>query len=738
MGEYGKREEPRVGVFICQCGTNIGGVVNCEDVVEYARTLSNVAHSEYNMYTCSEVGLSAIKEAIKKHNLNRVVVASCTPRTHETLFRRTCKEAGLNEYLFEFANIREQCSWVHMNEPEKATGKAKDIVRMAVARASELEPRSEVEVDVDRSCLVIGGGIAGLTAASSVARQGFKVTLVEKESKLGGKLKQLHLVYPTFQQASEILQDAVKSVSENENIQLLTSSTVEEVSGFVGSFEVTVRRQDRPNELKVRVGTIIVATGATNYEPPRPSYGYGVSDRVVTQLKLEEILRENRLGRPESVVMVQCVGARKGETWTPGFEELKKSGLVDEAESERSVEEGFPYCSKICCVNAIKNALIIKDRSPNTDVIILYSDIRAYKEYERLYSDARKKGVKFIRYIMELPVEVKTSDGGKLDISFFNTLDRRKMSLLADYAVLSTPLAPSVDNLLLSKTLRIPIGADGFLLEAHPKLGPVDTSTQGIFLAGTAAGPLDLAESITSAKAATARASSLMTPGRLAKEAVTTEVNPTKCDACGLCEAICPFVAPRIVTIDGRKVSQINPILCNGCGTCVAACPRFAITLYHYKDDQIVSQVRTAFSDEVGDRAEPRILMFTCTYCSYAGADLAGVSRLQYPTNVRILRLPCSGRVDPYLVFEAFKAGADGVIISGCHPGDCHFLSGNRMAEQRYKSLQAALDSLGVEKDRVQLEWISASEGQLFAKVVKDMTDKIRALGPNPMRVVKE
>lgn len=737
MGEYERHEEPHVGVFVCQCGTNIGGVVNCEAVVEYARTLPNVTHSEYNMYTCSEVGLSTIKEVIKKHNLNRVVVASCTPRTHETLFRKTCKEAGLNEYLFEFANIREQCSWVHTNEPEKATEKAKDIVRMAVARASELEPRNEVEVEVDRSCLVIGGGVAGLTAASSVARQGFEVTLVEKEAKLGGKLRQLHLVYPTFQDASQILQDVVKSVTDNENILVLTSSTVEEVSGSVGSFEVTIRRQDEPSERKVRVGTIIVAAGAKNYEPPKPSYGYGVSDRVVTQLGVEEILKESRLGKPESVVMVQCVGARKGETWTPGFEELKKSGLVDEAEVQRSAEEGFPYCSKICCVNAIKNALIIKDRSEKTDVIVLHSDIRAYKEYEKLYSDARKKGVKFIRYVMDLPIEVKTSDGGKLEISFFDTLDRRKMGFLVDYVVLSTPLAPSIDNLLLSKTLRIPIGADGFLLEAHPKLRPVDTSTEGVFLAGTVAGPLDLAESITSAKAAAARATSLMAPGKLAKEAVTTEVDPTKCDACGLCEAICPFVAPRIVTIDGRKVSQINPILCNGCGTCVAACPRSAITMYHYKDEQIVSQVRTAFSDEVGDRAEPRILMFTCTYCSYAGADLAGVSRLQYPTNVRILRLPCSGRVDPYLVFEAFKAGVDGVIISGCHPGDCHFLSGNRMAEQRYRSLQAALDSVGVEKDRVRLEWISASEGQLFAKVVKDMTEKVRALGPNPMRAVK-
>ena len=321
MGECEKHEEPQVGVFVCQCGTNIGGVVNCEDVVEYAKTLPDVTHSEYNMYTCSEVGLSSIKEAIKKHNLNRVVVASCTPRTHETLFRRTCREAGLNEYLFEFANIREQCSWVHTNEPEKATEKAKDIIRMAVARASELEPRSDVEVEVGKSCLVIGGGIAGLTAASSVARQGFKVTLVEREAALGGKLRQLHLVYPTFQDASEILQDAVKSVTENKNVQVLTSSTVEEVSGYVGSFEVTIRRKDEPSEIKVTVGTIIVATGAKNYEPLKPSYGYGVSDKVVTQLGLEKILKEDSLGKPERVVMVQCVGARKGETWTPGFEE---------------------------------------------------------------------------------------------------------------------------------------------------------------------------------------------------------------------------------------------------------------------------------------------------------------------------------------------------------------------------------------------------------------------------------
>jgi heterodisulfide reductase subunit A len=339
---------------------------------------------------------------------------------------------------------------------------------------------------------------------------------------------------------------------------------------------------------------------------------------------------------------------------------------------------------------------------------------------------------------MELPVDVKPSDNGKLEAFFYDTLHFSKMSLSTDYVVLSTPLAPSNDNIILSKTLRIPIGSDGFLLEAHPKLRPVETSTEGIFLAGTVASPLDIAESVTAAKAAAARASSLMAPGKLSKEAVTTEVDPTKCDACGICEAICPFMAPRIVTANDRKVSQINPILCNGCGTCAAACPRFAITMYHYKDEQIATQIRTAFSDEVGDPSEPRILMFTCTYCSYAGADLAGVSRLEYPTNVRIIRLPCSGRVDPYLVFEAFKYGADGVIISGCHPGDCHFLSGNKMAEQRFKSLQTALDTLGVERGRVRLEWISASEGQLFADVVKDMTDNVRTLGLNPMRVATQ
>jgi heterodisulfide reductase subunit A len=418
------------------------------------------------------------------------------------------------------------------------------------------------------------------------------------------------------------------------------------------------------------------------------------------------------------------------------LEELKKSGLVDEV-GKGAEKEGFPYCSKICCVNAIKNSLIVKDRSPKTDVMVLYSDIRAYKEYEKLYAEARRKGVRFIKYVAELPIAVNQSESGRLEISFFNTLDYRKMSQLTDYVILSTPLAPNPDNIMLSKALRIPLGADGFLLEAHPKLRPVDTSTEGIFLAGTAVGPLDIAESIISGKAVAARACSLMAPGKFTKEAITTEVDPTKCDGCGLCETICPFVAPRIVSDNGKKVSQINPILCNGCGTCVSACPRLAIKMYHYNDEQIESQVRSAFSGEFGDPSEPRILMFTCTYCSYAGADLAGISRLQYPTNVRIIRLPCSGRVDPYLVIEALMSGADGVIVSGCHPGDCHFLTGNRIAERRFKSLQGALESLGVEKNRVRLEWISASEGQRFASVVKDMTEQIRAIGPNPMRIPK-
>jgi len=582
------KEEPRVGVFICHCGINIGGVVNVPEVTEYAKTLQYVIYAEHNLYTCSEAGLEAIKEAIKKYNLNRVVVASCTPRTHEPLFRATCKEASLNPYLFEMANIREHVSWVHPHEHEKATQKAKDIVRMAVAKAALLEPQTEPEVEVKDVSLVIGSGVAGMTAALSMANQGFKVYLIEKEKEPGGITRRLYKIYPTLADSSEVVEPLIEAVKSHKNIELMTSTTLKDVLGYIGNFNTVLTGPNGDRE--INVGTIIVASGSSNYTPPKGLYQYGNYDHVITQRELDEKLRKGEIGEPERIVMIQCVGARKGEIQPSELEAFPKS---DTAELLRKIlkarkEEGWPYCSRICCMNAIKNAILIKEKSPKTDVVILFGDLRVYKEYEDFYRRARDLEVRFVRHLEGVPEEIAQTSEGKLQVMGYDALSGLEVEFLADWVVLSTPLIPNKDEILLARMLKIPIGTDGFMMEAHLKLRPVDTNVDGVFIAGTVSGPKDVSESIISGEAASARASILMGNRKVRTEAITAVVDEDLCIGCGLCEEICPYGAPKIE--DGK--SKVREILCRGCGSCAAECPRRAITMRHFGDNQILAQVK--------------------------------------------------------------------------------------------------------------------------------------------------
>jgi len=585
-------EEPRIGVFICHCGINIGGVVNVPEVTEYAKTLPHVAYAEHNLYTCSEAGLAAIKKAIKEYNLNRVVVASCTPRTHEPLFRAACKEADLNSYIFEMANIREQCSWVHTHEPEKATEKAKDIVRMATAKNALLEPQTEPEVEVKDVSLVIGAGIAGITAALSMANQGFKVYLIEKEKELGGMTQKLYKLYPTLADSSEVVDPLIETVKSHKNIELMISTTLKEVSGYVGNFNIILTGPDG----EINVGTIIVASGASSYTPPKGLYQYGVYDHVITQRELDEMLRKGEIAEHERIVMIQCAGARKGEIRPSELEAFPKS---DTAELLRKIlkarkEEGWPYCSRICCMNAIKNAILVKEKSPKTDVVILFGDLRVYKEYEDFYRKARDLEVRFVRQIEEVPPEITQTPEGKLQVMAHDALSGLEVNFLADWVVLSTPLIPNKDEVLLARMLKIPISTDGFLMEAHLKLRPVDTNVDGAFIAGTVSGPKDVSESIISGEAAAARASILMGNRKVKTEAITAVVDEDLCIGCGLCEEICPYGAPKIE--NGK--SKIREILCRGCGSCAAECPRRAITMRHFGDHQILAQVNALLIPE--------------------------------------------------------------------------------------------------------------------------------------------
>ncbi len=553
------KEEPRIGVFVCHCGLNIASVVDCKAVAEYAKTLPNVVYARDLLFACSIDSQNNIKKAIEEHKLNRIVVASCTPRTHEALFRRTLKEAGLNPYLFEMANIREHVSWVHANEPEKATEKAKDLVRMAVAKARLLEPLYEQRIPVHPSALVIGGGIAGMRAALSLANHGFKVYLVEKEKELGGMLRKLWNIYPQEQKAEEVIKPLIKKVLEHENIEVHTSTTVEEVNGYIGNFQVKLKDKE------ITVGSIIVATGGEVLKP-FGYYGYGEYENVTTLFEFEQELK----AEDKSYAIILCVGARDKER---------------------------PYCSKICCSYAIKNAIEIKKKNPEAEVFILYRDIRTPGYEEELYSLALENGIKFIRYSEENLPKVK-KEGKKLIVEVYSPLIKENIKLSVDKVILSTPIIPSKETEELSKMLKVPLDANGFFLEAHPKLKPVEFATEGIYVCGVASFPKSVPDSVAQALGAASRALIPLIKGEVLAEGNVARVDENLCLACGICVDTCAYNAILLtVNREGRVVARVNEALCKGCGACAAECPVGAIHALHFKDVQEIAKIHALYED---------------------------------------------------------------------------------------------------------------------------------------------
>jgi heterodisulfide reductase subunit A len=553
-----KGEEPRVGVFVCHCGVNIGGVVGVPSVVEYAKTLPNVVFADENLYTCSQDTQDTIKEIILEHNLNRVVVASCTPRTHEPLFRSTLREAGLNEYLFEMANIRDQCSWVHMHEHDRATDKSKDLVRMAVAKARLLEPLTNPIIKTTPIAMVIGGGLSGMTSALEISEQGFDVHLVEKESELGGNLKHIKYV-PTDEDPQEELSKLIAKVENDPHVNIHLNSQVADVEGYIGNFESTIASNDK--EEKIKHGVTVIAIGGEEYKPTEYMYG---SEGVMTQFELEDKLVNGY--KPESVVMIQCVGSRCEER---------------------------TYCSRVCCTGAVNNALKVKEVNPKADVYVLYKDMRTYGFKEDYYREAAQKGVIFIRYDDDDKPIVSTEGG--LSVTVTDLVLKEKIKLPADSVVLAAAILPQKDNLKLAGMFKVPLSKDGFFLEKHMKLSPLDFATAGVFLAGLAHGPKTLDECISQASGAAARALTILSQPTIEVEGAIAVVNEDKCSGCKMCSSVCEFNAIEMLEQeDGKVVSHVIPEVCKGCGVCVATCPSAAINASHFRDDIILGQIRAA------------------------------------------------------------------------------------------------------------------------------------------------
>jgi heterodisulfide reductase subunit A len=565
--------KPKVGVYVCHCGINIAGTVDVEAVTEFAQQLPNVVVARHYQYMCSDPGQALIEQDIKELGLDRVVVAACSPQMHEPTFRAVIQEAGINPYFFEQANIREQCSWVH-EEGADTTEKAMRLVAAAVAKASLYRPLEEREAGVIPAALVIGGGIAGLEAALDIAEAGYRVYLVEREECLGGNMARLNRTFPTLESAAELLSQTISQVQEHPNIEVMTASEVIEVEGYIGNFTVKVEVGQVGNlSAKLEVGAIVVATGYEPFDPRlKPEFAYGIYDNVITSLEFEQLSYPSGPTRgkievngrqPEDVVFIKCVGSRDKNL-------------------------GNEYCSRVCCMYTAKQAYLVKEQIPDANVTIFYIDVRAFgKGFEEFYDRVRMEG---IRYRRGNASEIYRK-GKKLVVRAEDTLLSETLEVEADLVVLAVGMVPRHDVKDVASLLKLSRSPDGFFLEAHPKLRPIDTTTDGVFLAGTCQGPKDITDTVTQAKAAASSALIPLSRGRVKVESIVSVVNPEICSGCGICEGLCTYGALSLHPWKG--VMTVNEVLCKGCGACAAACPSGAMILSHFTHDQILAQLET-------------------------------------------------------------------------------------------------------------------------------------------------
>jgi len=768
-----------IGVYVCHCGINIASVVDVEALTEYAKTLPDVVISRNYQYMCSDPGQGLIKKDVEEFDLDRVVVCACSPRMHEPTFRKAIAESGLNPYMLEVANIRENVSWVHTDGTE-ATEKSRSLVRSALAKARLLEPIGTLQEDVTHAALVVGAGIAGIQTALDIADNGFKVYLVEQTPSVGGRMAQLDKTFPTLDCSACILTPKMVDVSRHPNIELMTYSEVTDISGYVGNFNVKIHKKPRyvdadkctgcgacaeacrlsgkiPNyhdafigkrsaiyipfpqavpsthtidperclmltkgkcgksnlcveacgaeaidfeqkaeDVEVNVGAIVVATGFDTFDPSlKPELGYDLYDNVITGLEFERLVAASgptggkiliNDKEPKEIVLIQCVGSR------------------DET-------VGNEYCSRVCCMYTAKHAHLLRDKIPDAKITVFYIDVRAFgKGFEEFYDRVRKEEVLYRR---GNPSEVYKK-GDKLVVRAEDTFSGKPIEVEADLVVLAVGMVPRSDSDEIQSMLKLSRSSDKFFMEAHPKLKPIDTAVDGVFLSGTCQGPKDIPDTVGQASGAAARACTILSKDKMDFDMITANINVDICIHCGKCFENCIYQA--IIEVEEEDIYRVIDANCKACGKCASSCPANAVELRYTTDIQIEAQV-----DDVLEGEEDSFIAFCCNWCSYAAADLAGTTRMKYSPRIKIIRVPCSGRVAPNHIMHAFEKGAKGVMIAGCMLGDCHYIDGNYRAAENVEIAKKALGLMGIKVEKLEMFFISASDAELFTEAVEEM-----------------